>query len=135
MLCFSYFTILISDIPYLEKYTISTINVTRMYIFAKGTEMVLLGKKIKDLRKKHKLTQEQFGEMLGVTKFTVSMYENDTRLPSYNVLVKIANTFGVSIDSLLLDEVDSLIDTTGLSEEQIGALKSMVVYFKSLEKS
>lgn len=106
-----------------------------MYIFAKGTEMVLLGKKIKDLRKKHKLTQEQFGEMLGVTKFTVSMYENDTRLPSYNVLVKIANTFGVSIDSLLLDEVDSLIDTTGLSEEQIGALKSMVVYFKSLEKS
>lgn len=135
MLCFSYFTILISDIPYLEKYTISTINVTRMYIFAKGTEMVVLGKKIKDLRKKHKLTQEQFGEMLGVTKFTVSMYENDTRLPSYNVLVKIANTFGVSIDSLLLDEVDSLIDTTGLSEEQIGALKSMVVYFKSLEKS
>ena len=135
VLCFSYFTILISDIPYLEKYTISTINVTRMYIFAKGTEMVLLGKKIKDLRKKHKLTQEQFGEMLGVTKFTVSMYENDTRLPSYNVLVKIANTFGVSIDSLLLDEVDSLIDTTGLSEEQIGALKSMVVYFKSLEKS
>ena len=119
----------------MEKYTISTINVTRMYIFAKGTEMVLLGKKIKDLRKKHKLTQEQFGEMLGVTKFTVSMYENDTRLPSYNVLVKIANTFGVSIDSLLLDEVDSLIDTTGLSEEQIGALKSMVVYFKSLEKS
>jgi len=96
--------------------------------------MVLLGKKIKELRKKHKLTQTEFGEKIGVTKSTIATYENDTRLPSYNVLVKIANTYGVSIDSLLLDEPDSLIDTTGLNEEQIGILKNMVVYFKSTEK-
>jgi len=105
-----------------------------MYKNAKETEMVILGKKIKELRKKHKLTQEQFGEMLGVTKSTIATYENDTRLPSYNVLVKMANTFGISIDSLLLDEPDSLIDITGLKEEQIDILKTMVVYFKSIEK-
>jgi len=105
-----------------------------MYKNAKETEMVILGKKIKEWRKKHKLTQEQFGEMLGVTKSTIATYENDTRLPSYNVLVKMANTFGISIDSLLLDEPDSLIDITGLKEEQIDILKTMVVYFKSIEK-
>ncbi len=97
--------------------------------------MVLLGEKIKSLRKKYKLTQAEFGEKIGVTKSTVATYENDSRLPSYSVLVKIADVFGVSIDSMLLDKSDRLLDASGLNNEQIDIIKTLIAYFKSLEES
>ena len=42
---------------------------------------VEIGKFIAALRKEQKLTQEQFGERLGVTNKTVSRWETGTYLP------------------------------------------------------
>jgi repressor LexA len=63
--------------------------------------MATLGDKIRQLRKEKDLTQEQFGNMLGVVKSTVSQYESDTSTPDIIMLSKIANLFNVSIDYLL----------------------------------
>ena len=60
-----------------------------------------LGKRIAMHRKRLKLTQEQLAESLGVTAQAVSKWENDQSCPDINMLPKLAQLFGVSVDSLL----------------------------------
>lgn len=57
--------------------------------------------KIRDLRKKKGWTQEEFGDMLGINKVTVSGYENGKRQPTPEMLARMADLFGVSIDTIL----------------------------------
>ena len=92
--------------------------------------MILLGKRIKELRNKYKFTQTELANMVGVTKSTIAAYENDTRLPSYEVLIKLTNIFKISIDSLLLGRNDTLINVAGLDSEQISILQDLISYFR-----
>ena len=87
--------------------------------------MVLLGKRIKELRTKSKMTQPELAEKVGVTKSTIAAYENDTRSPSYEVLVKMADVFKVSTDSIILGRTESTLDVSGLNPEQIHILENL----------
>lgn len=60
-----------------------------------------LGNKIRILRKKHRLTQEQFAEKMGVTFQAVSKWENDVALPDITIIPAMAHCFGISTDELL----------------------------------
>lgn len=62
------------------------------------------GRLIADLRKENRLTQEQLGERLGVTNKTVSRWENGNYLPDPDLLLHMAEMFGVSADELLSGE-------------------------------
>lgn len=92
--------------------------------------MVLLGKKIKELRTKSKFTQVELADRLGVTKSSIVSYENDSRQPSYEVLIKMARIFNVSIDSLLLDRSGMTLEIKGLKREQIKLLELMIMNFQ-----
>lgn len=92
--------------------------------------MVLIGKRIKDLRNKYKLTQTELAEKVGVTKSTVAAYENDSRQPSYEVLVKMASVFNVSLDYIILGRSELKMDISGLSPSQVSVLESLVACFK-----
>ena len=59
-----------------------------------------LGKKIKQLRFKAGLTQEQLGEKLGLGAQAVSKWETSVAMPDIALLPQIAEVFGVSIDDL-----------------------------------
>lgn len=59
-------------------------------------DLVLVGKFISELRKEQQLTQEQFGEKIGVTNKTVSRWENGNYLPLADVLLTISRLFDVS---------------------------------------
>ena len=59
-----------------------------------------LGKKIKQLRFKAKLTQEQLAEKLAVAPQSVSKWENAVAMPDITLLPLLAEVFGVSIDDL-----------------------------------
>lgn len=61
----------------------------------------MLGDILKKLRKEKGITQEELGKILGVTTSMVGMYETNARKPSYEVLLKMADYFGVSTDYLL----------------------------------
>lgn len=80
------------------------------------------GKRLKTLRIKKKLTQQQLADLLGLTKSVISAYENGLRYPAYDVLIKIARIFKVSTDFLLGVEIKREIDTSGLTDEQVEAL-------------
>mgnify|MGYP002709606753 CR=1 FL=1 len=50
----------------------------------------MVGKRVKELRMKRGLSQEDLGTAVGVTKVSVCGYENGTRLPSLENLIKIS---------------------------------------------
>jgi len=65
----------------------------------------LLGKRIRDERKKRIYTQEQLAELVGVSDAYIGQIERGERSPTLETLVKIANQLGVTIDFLLHDSL------------------------------
>ena len=59
-----------------------------------------LGKKIRQLRYKAGLTQEQLADKLGIGPQSISKWENAASMPDITTLPLLAETFGVSIDDL-----------------------------------
>ena len=67
---------------------------------------MILGYRLRELRKENKMSQEDLGKILGVTKVSISGYENGTRMPSLNILNGILDVFGISADYLLGRELN-----------------------------
>ena len=95
--------------------------------------MVDVGSRIKELRASQKITQNDFASRLGVTKSAISSYENGSRLPSYDILIKISRIFKVSTDYLLgcVDEKSQTVNVSGLSDKQIASIKSSIDTFRA----
>ena len=92
--------------------------------------MVDFGNTLKPLRLKENMTQAQLAKKLGVTKSVISAYETGLRLPSYDILICIAKTFNVSTDYLLGVENKQEIDLSGLSDDEVIALKNLIIAMK-----
>jgi transcriptional regulator with XRE-family HTH domain len=67
-----------------------------------------IGNKIRELRKKKGITQEQLASALGITSQAVSKWEMSTGYPDIAMLPIIAGYFGVSMDTLFNYDVDKL---------------------------
>ena len=63
------------------------------------------GKRLKELRIKKGLSQQNLGDLIGVTKVSICGYENGTRIPTIENLIKLSDTLGIAIDYLLGREV------------------------------
>ena len=57
--------------------------------------------RIKKLREEFHMTQQELADKLSGAKSTIAMYENETRKPSMEVLIKLSEIFNCSIDYLL----------------------------------
>ncbi|MDE6539663.1 MAG: helix-turn-helix domain-containing protein [Ruminococcus sp.] len=64
-------------------------------------DLISIGKFISALRKEQRLTQEQLGEIIGVTNKTVSRWETGVYLPPADALIIMSEKFGVSINEIL----------------------------------
>lgn len=84
--------------------------------------MVDFGKKLKKLRLEAGLTQADLAKKMNITKAVVSYYELQERIPSPEVLIKLANIFHVSADYLLGIDHRKMIDVTDLSEDDMHLL-------------
>ncbi|QBX08079.1 MULTISPECIES: helix-turn-helix domain-containing protein [Streptococcus] len=60
-----------------------------------------MNNKIKELRKKKKLTQEELAEKINVTKLTISRWERGERVPKSDKAQQLADFLGVSVSYLL----------------------------------
>ncbi len=72
--------------------------------------------RIRELRKKSKISQEKLAEELGVTQASVSLYETGAAVPS-DMLIKISAYFGVTVDYLL-----NITDTRSETEQSLLSL-------------
>ena len=75
-------------------------------IFQRSEESIhgFYATRIKSLRKKSGLTQEQLAEKINVTSTYIVKIENSQRTGSIEFSVELAKCFGVSLDYLLLGE-------------------------------
>lgn len=63
--------------------------------------MMIFAYRIRDLRRDANMTGGELGEKMGVSKVTVSAWENGTNYPNQETLNKIADYFNVSLDYLM----------------------------------
>ncbi len=89
------------------------------------------GSRLKNARKKKGLTKVQVAELLDIQTATVSMFENDTRRPKVENIVKLAKIYGVSTDYLfgLATTTENNIELNGLKEYEKSALKGVYEAF------
>ena len=89
-------------------------------------DLLNFGNKLKELRNQNKMTQQQLAVQIGVSKSVISYYELQERIPSPEILLKLASVVHVSTDYLLGVSNDKVLDVSGLGEEDIAVLSSMV---------
>ncbi len=69
--------------------------------------MMELGERILRLRGERKLSQEELADALGVSRQSVSKWENNISVPELDKLVQMGELFGVSLDELVKGEKTS----------------------------
>lgn len=96
--------------------------------------MVKLGNDIKRLRLEKGYTQKQVAEKMGVNDPTVSKWEKTLRLPSVEMLIKVAQLYDVSLYYLLgIGEAEKQIDFDNMSKEQSELLFNLISDFENEE--
>lgn len=65
---------------------------------------ILIGQRIKELREKAGLNQEQIAQFLGVDQSTISKCEKGERQFQVNHLERLGNLFGVSLGDLMNEQ-------------------------------
>ena len=66
---------------------------------------MVVGKRIKELRANAEISQQELGDLVGVSKVSISGYESGNRIPSLEILIEIANYFNISLDYLVGREI------------------------------
>lgn len=95
----------------------------------------MLKDRIKKLRLQNEMTQVQLAEIVGVTKQSVSNWENDNIQPSIDMLIKLSKYFAVSTDYLLGMENRKYLEITDLTDEQLSHLKYIIDDMSNQKKS
>ena len=81
---------------------------------------------LKELRREKGVTGAIIAKELNITKSAYSNYEQGLRLPTYDVLVKLAQIFGVTTDYLL--GIDQVIIGQGKIAEIVELCKGLTDY-------
>ena len=95
------------------------------------------GKRVKELRQRAGLTQQQLAERILVSKASISNYELYERNPSPEILIKLARVFHVSTDYLLgVEEKIQVLDVSDLTDEDVEVLEQTAALLrkKNLEQ-
>lgn len=105
------------------------------------------GYRLKQLRTAKKMTQTELGQFLNVTKSSISGYENGTRFPDQESLIKIAEVFGVTTDYLLGKDQKKASELSSeqltiaahidddVSEDEMKEILSFIDYIKKRDHS
>lgn len=84
-----------------------------------------IGNKLNRARTKANLTQEQVAEALGVSRQTISNWENEKTYPDIKSVVTLSDLYGIGLDYLLKDKEEmSMSDYLDYLEESTNIVKS-----------
>lgn len=103
---------------------------------------VEIGKILKNIRQKKKMTVTEFADRVGINKSTVSRYENGSRKIPMEDIAKFASVLGVTPQELLLDNVQhekpkTKIETIAahidddVTEEQMKEILNFIEFIKN----
>ncbi|MCI8443314.1 MAG: helix-turn-helix transcriptional regulator [Provencibacterium sp.] len=86
----------------------------------------MFSERIRLLRKSYNYNQQELAGRLGVSKQSVSNWENGNILPSIDMLIKLAKLFSVSTDYILGLDNRLTIDITGLTVEKVSHIQQII---------
>ncbi len=84
-----------------------------------------LSEKIRLLRMKKGLSQEELAEQIGVSRQSVSKWESGQTSPEISKLMKMANVFEISTDELLDPEIKEFRSGSNDSDHNQGSTQSI----------
>ena len=89
--------------------------------------MVDCAEKLRYLRETRHLSQHQVAKNVGVSKASISAYENGSKVPSIEVMVRLARYYHVTMDYLVsVGDESKLVDLSGVSDETVALIVSLV---------
>ncbi len=92
------------------------------------------GYRLRELRRSKKMTQAQVAKRLGLSKTTISGYENNVKTPSLEVLTKISILYGVSADYILGLETRRMLPIDSLTPPQEELVRKLICEFLNENK-
>lgn len=93
---------------------------------------MLLGKRIKSLRKEKGLTQEELGKLINVTKVSICCYEKETRVPTLETLLALAEVFNVDINYFFGNDLYAIAEDS--DQYGIYVAKEEIEFIKEIRK-
>lgn len=84
------------------------------------------GNRLRTLRKQKNLTQKQLASQIGVKNSIISFYEMGDRLPSPEIIVKLAAIFHVSADFLMGIDKKEVIDISDLNDDDKMVIRLLI---------
>ena len=94
-----------------------------------------IGRKLKEVRIKSNLTQEQVAEELFVSRQTISNWENEKSYPDIISIIKLSDLYSISLDELLkgdkkmIEHLDESTNIVKSNKKLIGAIIANIVLF------
>lgn len=101
---------------------------------------MLLGKRLRDLRKEKQLTQQELGDLINVTKVSICCYEKGTRTPTLETLVELSQVFDVDVnyflgqDHYVISENDDDAYGIRMAKEEIEIIQELRKHISLYEK-
>lgn len=83
---------------------------------------------IKKTRLDNNITQEEYAQKFGVTRQTVSSWENGKSLPDLQLIITICNTYNLSLDALL-NEDQIYVKKIAITQKLVRILKKILPIF------
>jgi len=90
----------------------------------------MIADKVKELREKNNMTQNEVAMKLGITRSSVNAWEMGISVPSTMYIVELSRIFSVSSDYILGLEHKEMLDVSGLDDDSLKILTDMVRYMR-----
>lgn len=95
---------------------------------------MLLGVRLKNLRKQKDLTQDELAKMINVTKSTISYYKSGSRVPTVSNLYELARALNVSFDYLMGNDEFEVADDSEVKNYGMYMAKEEVEFIKEIRR-
>ena len=91
------------------------------------------GERLKELRKRKKLTQKAVARKLNIDNSTLSGYERNIITPSIDILRSLAFIYNTTSDYILGIDHKQFICVDNLSDRQLDVINTLLIEFKALK--
>ena len=94
-----------------------------------------IGRKLKEVRMKSNLTQEQVAEKLFVSRQTISNWENEKTYPDIISIIRLSDLYSISLDELLkgdrkmMEHLDESTNIVKSNKKLTGAITANILLF------
>lgn len=85
---------------HMKNYVLLTKKTKNVILKREVMYMTAMQERLKYYREKNKYSQEEIAEKINITQSAYSNYEKGKRLPSIEILIKLADIYEISLDIL-----------------------------------